>query len=168
MERDLFESILFLSLKLKLTWKTDILKFSLKSAFRFSFSHNGWLAQTTPKRSLLKDQETRVIDDSPSGVDTLWIPCGYLLISCVSCEFLLKRSDLLKKSVLKKCMCSKQCLSYGFDILLRRYRHLLETFEKQLYKSYYNVYNQCLWGKMVTNYIIEQKILCKLRRYLLS
>ena len=105
----------------KLTWKIDILRFSLKSAFRFSFSHNGGLVQTTPKRSLLKDQETRVIDESPSGMDTLWIRCGCLLMQCVSCDFLLERSDLLTKSVLKKCMCCKQCLSYRFDIWLRRY-----------------------------------------------
>ena len=105
----------------KLTWKIDILRFSLKSAFRFSFSHNGGLVQTTPKRSLLKDQETGVIDESPSGVDTLWIRCGYLLMPFVSCDFLLERFDLLTKSVLKKCMCCKQCLSYRFDIWLRRY-----------------------------------------------
>ena len=88
----------------------------MKPAFRFSFSHNGGLMQTTPKRSLLKDQETRVIDESPSGMDTLWIRCGCLLMQCVSCDFLLERSDLLTKSVLKKCMCCKQCLSYRFDI----------------------------------------------------
>ena len=112
----------------------------MKSAFRFSFSHNGGLVQTTPKRSLLKDQDTgELMNPFRYGyaVDTLLMPC-------VSRDFLLERFDLLTKSVLKKCMCSKQCLSYGFDILLRRYRHLLETFEKQLYKSYYNVYNQCL------------------------
>ena len=152
----------------KLTWNIDILRFSLKSAFRFSFSYNGGLVQTTPKRSLLKDQETRVIDESPSDVDTLWIRCVYLLMPCVSCDFLLERFDLLTKSVLKKCMCCKQCLSYWFDNWLRRYRHLLETFEKQLCKSYYNVYNQYLLGKKVSNYIIEQKIMCKLRSYLLS
>ena len=101
----------------------------MKSAFRFSFSHNGGLVQTTPKRSLLKDQETRVIDESPSGMDTLWICCGYLLMPCVSCDFLLERFDLLTKSVLKKCMCCKQCLLYQSDNRLRRYRHLLETFE---------------------------------------
>ena len=101
----------------------------MKSAFRFSFSHNGGLVQTTPKRSLLKDQETGVIDESPSGVDTLWIRCGYLLMPFVSCDFLLERFDLLTKSVLKKCMCCEQCLSYQSDNRLRRYRHLLETFE---------------------------------------
>ena len=101
----------------------------MKSVFRFSFSHNGGLVQTTPKRSLLKDQETGVIDESPSGIDTLWIRCGYLLMPCVSCDFLLERFDLLTKSVLKKCMCCKQCLSYQSDNRLRRYRHLLETFE---------------------------------------
>ena len=121
----------------KLTWKIDILRFSLKSAFRFSFSHNGGLVQTTPKRSLLKDQETRVIDESPSGMDTLWICCGYLLMPCVSCDFLLERFDLLTKSVFKKIyMCCKKYFSYRFDIWLRQYRHLLETFEYQLYKSY--------------------------------
>ena len=73
----------------------------MKSAFRFSSSHNGGLVQTTPKRSLLKDQETGVIDESPSGVDTLWIRCGYLLMPFVSCDFLLERFDLLTKSVLK-------------------------------------------------------------------
>ena len=88
----------------------------MKSAFRFSFSYNGGLVQTTPKCSLLKDQETRVIDESPSGMDTLWICCEYLLMPCVSCDFLLKRFDLLTQSVLKKCMCCKQCLSYQFDI----------------------------------------------------
>ena len=88
----------------------------MKSAFRFSFSHNGGLVQTTPKRSLLKDQETRVIDESPSDVDTLWIRCVYLLMPCVSCDFLLERFDLLTKSVLKICMSCKQCLSYRFDI----------------------------------------------------
>ena len=62
----------------------------MKSAFRFSFSHNGGLVKTTPKRSLLKDQETRVTDESPSGIDTLWIRCGYLLISFVFCDFLLE------------------------------------------------------------------------------
>ena len=74
---------------------------SLKSAFSSSFSRNGGLVQTTPKRSLLKDQETGVIDESPSGVDTLWIRCGYLLMPFVSCDFLLERFDLLTKSVLK-------------------------------------------------------------------
>ena len=88
----------------------------MKSAFRFSFSHNVGLVQTTAKRSLLKDQETRVIDESPPGMDTLWIRCGYLLMQCVSCDFSLERSDLLTKSVLKKCLCCKQCLSYRFDI----------------------------------------------------
>ena len=88
----------------------------MKSAFPFFFSHNGGLVQTTPKRSLLKDQETRVIDESPSDVDTLWIRCGYLLMPCVSCDFLLERFDLLTKSVLKICMSCKQCLSYRFDI----------------------------------------------------
>ena len=88
----------------------------MKSAFRFSFSHNGGLVQTTPKRSLLKDQETRVIDESPSGMDTIWIRCGYLLMSCVPCDFFLEKFDLLTKSVLKKWMYCKQCLSYRFDI----------------------------------------------------
>ena len=88
----------------------------MKSAFRFSFSHNGGLVQTTAKRSLLKDQETRVIDESPSGMDIIWIRCGYLLMSCVPCDFFLERFDLLTKSVLKKWMYCKQCLSYRFDI----------------------------------------------------
>ena len=88
----------------------------MKSAFRFSFSHNGGLVQTTPKRSLLKDQETGVIDESPSGMDALWIRCGYLLMPCFSCDFLLETFVLLTKSVLKQCMCCKQCLSYQFDI----------------------------------------------------
>ena len=55
MEQDLFEIILSLSLQLKTDVKIDMLKFSLTSAVRFSFSHNGGLVQTTPKRSLLKD-----------------------------------------------------------------------------------------------------------------
>ena len=88
----------------------------MKSAFPFFFSHNGGLVQTTPKRSLLKDQETRVIDESLSGIDTLWIRCGYSLMPCISCDFLLERFDLLTKSVLKICMSCKQCLSYRFDI----------------------------------------------------
>ena len=82
----------------------------MKSAFRFSFCHNGGLVQTTPKRSLLKHQETRIIDESLSGMDTLWIRCGYLLMPCVSCDFLLEKSDLLTKSVLKNvCAASNVC-----------------------------------------------------------
>ena len=80
--------------------KIDILSFSLKSAFHFSFSHNGGLVQKTPKHSLFKDQEIQVIDESPSGMDLLSIRCGYLLIPCVSCDFLLERFDLLTQSVL--------------------------------------------------------------------
>ena len=53
-----------------------MVRFSLTSAVRFSSSHNGGLVQTTPKRSLLKDHETGVIDESHSGVDTLWIHYG--------------------------------------------------------------------------------------------
>ena len=67
----------------------------MKSAFRFFFCHNGGLVQTTPKRSLLKHQETRVIDESLSGMDTLWIRCGYLWLT---------------KSVLKNvCAASNAC-----------------------------------------------------------
>ena len=63
----------------KLTWKIGMLRFFLISAFRFSFSHNGGLVQSTPKRSMLKDQETGVIDESPSGMNTLWIHYGYFI-----------------------------------------------------------------------------------------
>ena len=48
-----------------------MLRFSLISAFRFSCSHNGGLVQTTPKRSMLKDQETGVIDEFPLGMNIL-------------------------------------------------------------------------------------------------
>ena len=140
----------------KLIRKIDILRFFLKSAFRFSFSHNGGLVQRPPYRSLLKDQDTWFIDEYHACMDTLCILCRYLLMPCVSCVFLLERFDLLTKSVLKKCMCCKQCLSYQFYIWLRRYRYLLETFENQLYKSYCNVYSQCLWGKKVSNFTIDQ------------
>ena len=48
-----------------------MLRFSMTSAVRFSFSHNGGLVHTTPKRSMLKDQETGVIDEFPLGMNTL-------------------------------------------------------------------------------------------------
>ena len=66
--------------------------------------------QTTPKSSLLKHQETRVIDESLSGMDTLWIRCGYLLMPCVSCDFLIEKFHLITKSVLKNaCAASNVC-----------------------------------------------------------
>ena len=48
----------------------------MTSAVRFSFSHNGGLVQTNPKDSMLKDQETGVIDEFPLGMNTLWINYG--------------------------------------------------------------------------------------------
>ena len=51
----------------------------MTSAVRFSFSHNGGLVQTTPKHSILKDQETGVIDEFPLGMNTLWIHYGYFI-----------------------------------------------------------------------------------------
>ena len=115
----------------KLTWKIDILRFSLKSAFRFPFSHNGGLVQTTPKCSLLNDQETRVIDESSSAfrygysIDTLWIHIGAMCFL-----WLLTRKVCLASKVSFKKMYVLQAV---FVVLiwfwLRRYRHLLETFE---------------------------------------
>ena len=113
----------------KLTWKIGMLRFFLISVFRFSFSHNGGLVQTTPKRSMLKDQETGVIDEFPLGMNTLWIHYGYFINACISCDFLLERFELLAKLVLIKCICCKQYLLYRFHIWLRRHRHLLKTFE---------------------------------------
>ena len=48
----------------------------MTSAVRFSFSHNGGLVQMNPKDSMLKDQETGVIDEFPLGMNTLWIHYG--------------------------------------------------------------------------------------------
>ena len=74
MERDLFKCILSFSLQLKI----DVKNWHAEFLFEVSFSHNGGLEQTTRKRSLLKDQ-TIVIDESKSGVDTIWIRCGYFI-----------------------------------------------------------------------------------------
>ena len=129
MERDLFEIILFLSLQLKTDVKNWRAEFSLTSAVHLSFPHNGGLVQTTPKRSSLKDQETWVIDESPSGMDTLWIHYGCFIDVMYFVWLLTRKAWLANKVSFKKCMCCRQRLSHRFDIWLRRYHHLLKTFE---------------------------------------
>ena len=113
----------------KLMWKIDVLRFSLTLAVHLSFSHNGGLMQTTPKRSSLKDQETWVIDESPSGMDTLWIHYGCFVDVLYFVWLLTRKAWLANKVSFKKCMCCRQRLSHRFDIWLRRYHHLLKTFE---------------------------------------
>ena len=46
-------------------------RFSLTPAVRLSFAHIYGLVRTTPKFSHLIDQETGIIDESPSDMDTL-------------------------------------------------------------------------------------------------
>ena len=50
-----------------------MLRISLTSAVRLSFTHMDELVQTTPKCSQDKDQKTGVINESLSDMDTLLI-----------------------------------------------------------------------------------------------
>ena len=98
MECDLFENILSLSLQLKTNvkiWHAEVL-------FEISFSHNGGLVQTTPKCSRLKDHEAGVIDESPSGKDTLWLRCGYFIDAMCFLWLLTRKVWLANKVSFKK------------------------------------------------------------------
>ena len=64
----------------KLAWQIDMVRFSLIQAFRLSFAHIDGLVHTTPKSSQLKDQETGVLDESSSDMDTLLIDDMYFLL----------------------------------------------------------------------------------------
>ena len=72
MKKDLFESILSLSFQQKIEARI-MLRISLTSAVRISFTHMDELVQTTPKCSQDKDQKTGVINESLSDMDTLLI-----------------------------------------------------------------------------------------------
>ena len=75
----MFQSILSLSLQQKIDMKNGMLRFSLTPAVCLTFAHINESVQTTPKISLLKDQETGVTDESPSDMDALLIDDMHVL-----------------------------------------------------------------------------------------
>ena len=97
MERNLFGSILFLALQRKID-RGEMLKFSL-TPVPLCLAHIDGSMQKTPKSSLFKELETRVISEAPSNVNTLVIDGMFFL-------WLLKELSgafgLLAKSILKK------------------------------------------------------------------
>ena len=76
MERDLFRSILFLAFQRKIDMG-EMLKFPL-TPVPVCLAHIDGSMQKTPKSSLLKELETRVISEALSNTDTFVINGDFL------------------------------------------------------------------------------------------
>ena len=97
MARNLFGSILLLALQRKIDMG-EMLKFPL-TPVRLCLAHIDGSMQKTPKSSVFKELETRVISEAPSNIDNLVIDgmCFLRLLKELPETF-----GLLVKSILKK------------------------------------------------------------------